>query len=308
VAFDPDTGELGVAVESKFFAVGSVVPWAKAGVGAIATQAFANTTFGPKGLELLAAGKGAEQTLRALLEADPLADRRQAGIVDAKGGVATHTGARCNAWAGGKMGARYTVQGNILTGKEVVDVMAAAFEASAGQPLADRLVKALLAGQAAGGDSRGQQSAALLVVRAKGGYAGFNDRYIDLRVDDHPHPIEELRRLLELHHVVNAYTDARFHVGRGDRERGIRLMEEATKKAVTSAGDREEEKGNAYYDLACFYSLSGMKNEALSNLEMAFRMNASLISYSLNDTDLDPLRDEPRYKSLVKDAARPPEP
>ena len=305
VAFDPDTGDLGVAVESRFFAVGAVVPWAKAGVGAIASQAFANTTFGPKGLQLLENGLPAQEALDALVKGDPLSARRQVGIVDAKGRTATWTGAKCNPWAGGKTGKSYTVQGNILTGKEVTEAMAASFEASAGLPLADRLVKALAAGQAAGGDSRGQQSAALLVVRDKGGYAGTNDRYIDLRVDDSPRPIEELQRLLDLHHDTNATTDATFYVDRGDRERGVKIMEEATRRRVSGKAVKESEKGDAYYDLACFYSVAKMKEPALANLEKAFRLNPTLIPYSLNDTDLDPLREDAGYKALVKDAAAP---
>lgn len=303
VACDPDTGDLGVAVESRFFAVGSVVPWAKAGVGAVASQAFANTTFGPKGLRLLENGLPAQETLDALVKGDPQSAQRQVGIVDAKGRAATWTGAKCNPWAGGRTGKNYTVQGNILTGKEVVEAMASAFEAAAGLPLADRLVKALAAGQAAGGDSRGQQSAALLVVRDKGGYAGFNDRYIDLRVDDSPRPIEELQRLLDLHHTTNAYTDARFYVDRGETERGVKIMEEATLRRASVEGAKDADKGNAYYDLACFYSLAKMREPALASLEKAFRLNADLIAYSRNDTDLDPLRDDPRYRALVKDAA-----
>jgi len=301
VAFDPETGDLGVAVESKFFAVGAVVPWAKAGVGAIATQAFGNTTFGPRGLHLLETGFSAEETIDVLVKSDTLADRRQVGIVDVKGRPATWTGSKCNPWAGGRTGANYTVQGNILTGKEVVDAMASAFEGSAGRPLPDRLVAALLAGQAAGGDSRGQQSAALLVVREKGGYGGFNDRYIDLRVDDHPKPIEELRRLLDLHHTINAYTDARFHMERGDRPRAIRMMEEATARAVADEKAKDVDRGGAYYDLACFYALAGMPDQAIANLQKGFKLNPALIAHSLNDTDLDPLREDPRYKAMVKD-------
>ncbi|HEV8375230.1 MAG TPA: DUF1028 domain-containing protein [Candidatus Polarisedimenticolia bacterium] len=303
VGYDPVTGDLGIAVESRFFAVGSVVPWAKAGVGAIATQSFANTTFGPKGLQLLEQGRSAQETLDALVKDDPQGDQRQAGIVDARGRPATWTGKKCNPWAGGKTGKNYTAQGNILTGKEVVEAMASTFEATAGTPLADRLVKALAAGQAAGGDSRGQQSAALLVVRAKGGYAGYNDRYIDLRVDDHPKPIEELARLLELHHTTNAYADARFYLDKGDRERAARIMEEATRKRSSAPGVKPQDRGDAYYDLACFYSLAKDPQKALENLEKAFPLNPSLKAYSLNDTDLDPLRGNPRYQAMVKDVS-----
>ena len=200
--FDPHTGDLGVAVQSKFFAVGSVVPWAKAGVGAIATQSYANVSYGPDGLELLAKGKSARETVETLTSADGNKQRRQLGIVDAKGNSASFTGSGCHPWAGHIEKPDFCAQGNILTGKEVVDAMAASFEQSQKQAkggLCDWLANALMAGQDAGGDSRGQQSAALLVVRKKGGYGGGNDRFIDLRVDDHKTPIAELRRLLQLH-------------------------------------------------------------------------------------------------------------
>lgn len=198
VARDASAGELGIAVQSKFLAVGAVVPWAKAGVGAIATQSWANTGYGPRGLELLAGGLSARETLDRLLAEDEGRATRQVGIVSLEGEPVTYTGEECFPWAGGKAGADYACQGNILVGEETVLAMARTFEASTG-PLCERLLAALAAGQAAGGDSRGQQSAALLVVRHNGGYGGFNDRMIDLRVDDHPQPIEELGRLLQLH-------------------------------------------------------------------------------------------------------------
>jgi uncharacterized Ntn-hydrolase superfamily protein len=198
VAYDPENGDLGVAVQSKFLAVGAVVPWAKAGVGAIATQSWANTTYGPEGLRLMADGLSATEALEKLVEADEERDRRQAGMVDARGNAAAYTGKDCFAWAGHIVGKGFACQGNILVSEETVQAMAWTFEESEGE-LADRLVTALEAGQEAGGDSRGRQSAALLVVREKGGYSGFNDRYLDLRVDDHATPIQELKRLLELH-------------------------------------------------------------------------------------------------------------
>lgn len=197
-AFDPATGELGIAVQSKFLAVGAVVPWARAGVGAVATQSFANTAFGPDGLALLERGVDPDSAASRLLERDPDREKRQFGIVDARGRVATYTGSECFAWAGGVTGANYCAQGNILAGPKVVEGMARAFEDARG-PLADRLVAALHGGQRYGGDRRGMQSAALLVVKEKGGYGGFNDRYIDLNVDDHPRPIDELERLLALY-------------------------------------------------------------------------------------------------------------
>jgi uncharacterized Ntn-hydrolase superfamily protein len=194
VAADPETEELGIAVQSKFIAVGSVVPWAKAGLGAVATQSWANTSFGPKGLALLEKGYSPQEALDMMLAEDDEKEFRQVGIVDARGNAANFTGDECFPWAGGVTGENYTCQGNILVNEETVTRMAEVFEKSTGD-LASRLLKALDAAQAAGGDSRGKQSAALLVVKPEGGYGGFNDRYIDLRVDDHPEPIKELIRL-----------------------------------------------------------------------------------------------------------------
>jgi uncharacterized Ntn-hydrolase superfamily protein len=197
-ALDPVNGDLGVAVQSRFLAVGAVVPWARARVGAVATQAWANPSFGPSGLRLLEQGCGAQEAVDRLVADDEGRADRQLGIVDANGGSATFTGSACFDWAGGRSGAGYTAQGNILVSQATVDALAETFEATNGA-LAERMIAALAAGQAAGGDSRGMQSAAILVVREHGGYSGFNDRYLDLRVDDHPSPIEELRRIMALH-------------------------------------------------------------------------------------------------------------
>lgn len=200
VALDRATGDLGVAVQSKFLAVGAVVPWARAGVGAIATQSFANVAYGPDGLAKLAEGAGADATLRRLVAADDHRDDRQAGIVDATGGAATFTGGACFAWAGGRIGEGFAAQGNILAGPAVVDGLADTYLAG-GRPFPELLVACLAAADVAGGDRRGRESAALLVVRAGGGYAGGNDRWIDLRVDHHDDPIGELGRLLDLQHL-----------------------------------------------------------------------------------------------------------
>ncbi|HSH93001.1 MAG TPA: DUF1028 domain-containing protein [Roseimicrobium sp.] len=201
VALDPKTGELGVAVQSKFFGVGSVVPWAKAGVGAVASQAFANTSYGTNALALLASGKSPAEVLVNLTSNDPLRERRQVAIIDARGNVVAHTGRECMDWAGHRIGMNYSVQGNILAGAAVVDAMTNAFESSrnAGLPLPECLVAALQAAESAGGDKRGRQSAALLVVRDHAGFDGNTDRYVDLRVEDHPQPVEELTRLLSMH-------------------------------------------------------------------------------------------------------------
>lgn len=197
VAYDPERKEWGVAVASKYLAVGAVVPWAKADVGAVATQSLVNVSYGPKGLELLAEGKTAEEVLTLLTDADKGKESRQVGVVDAKGNAASFTGQKCFAWAGGKTGKHYACQGNILTGEDVVGAMAKAFEgAKENERLAWKLMDALEAGEKAGGDKRGKQSAAILVVRAKGGPAGLNDRAIDLRVDDHDTPVQELARIL----------------------------------------------------------------------------------------------------------------
>ncbi len=200
VARDAATGDLGIAVQSKFLAVGAVVPWVRAGVGAVATQSYANVAYGPDGLALLNGGASAQETLDRLVAADALRDQRQAGIVDAEGRGATHTGRHCFAWAGGRTGPGYAAQGNILAGPGVVDGLVDTFVAG-GRPFPELLVACLVAADAAGGDRRGREGAALYVAREGAGYGGGNDRWIDLRVDDHTDPIGELARLLELHRL-----------------------------------------------------------------------------------------------------------
>ena len=197
-ACDLERGQWGVATQSKFLAVGSVVPWAEPGAGAIATQAYANPRYGPDGLALLRQGLSADEVVRRLTEADDGRDERQLGVVDGAGRGATYTGTACLDWAGGRTGDGYAAQGNILVSGDTVDALAESFAAER-RPLAERLIDALAAAQAAGGDRRGQQSAALLVVERDGGYAGLSDTLVDLRVDDHEAPVEELRRLYGLH-------------------------------------------------------------------------------------------------------------
>jgi len=198
-ACDLEAGQWGVAVQSKFLSVGSVVPWAEPGVGAVATQAYANPRYGPDGLALLRDGLRAEEVVQRLVAADDGRAERQLGVVDAHGGSASYTGASCHAWAGHRDGPSYAAQGNILVGPETVDALAETFEATAQLPLERRLLQCLAAAQAAGGDRRGQQSASLLVVERNGGYAQLSDLVADLRVDDHPRPIEELQRIYALH-------------------------------------------------------------------------------------------------------------
>ena len=208
VACDLERGEWGVGVQSKFLAVGSVVPWAEPGVGAVATQALANPRYGPGGLALLRDGLSAEDTVAALVGADEGRDDRQVGVVDAQGRGATYTGSACMDWAGGQTGPGFAAQGNILVSGDTVAGLAQGFEASAGRPLAERLLEALAVAQLSGGDRRGQQAAALLVVQKDGGYGGMDDVLVDLRIDDHPEPVAELARLYGMHQLLFGKTPA----------------------------------------------------------------------------------------------------
>ncbi len=291
VGYDPATGDLGIAVQSKFFGVGAVVPWARAGVGAVATQAFANTTFGPEGLELLEDGHSPEEVLAALLAADDGREQRQVGIVDAQGRAAAHTGAECMVWAGHKSGVNYTAQGNILVGEAVVADMAAAFEAAEGEILGERLMRALEAGQAAGGDSRGMQSAAMVIVREEGGYAGFNDRYCDLRVDDHGEPIAELRRIFDMWQewalILEGYTLAE----KGLYTEAIHLGERAVKL--------NPDKGEPYFHLACFFAKAELYRKALFRLAEAVERDPSLGERARTDTDLQPLWEDEHFLEIT---------
>ena len=201
-ACDLEAGQWGVATQSKFLGVGSVVPWAEPQVGAIATQAWANPRYGPDGLALLREGLSAEEVVERLTSADEGRDHRQLGVVDGQGRGATFSGAECMDWAGGRTGPCYAAQGNILVSAETVDAIAETFEATSGKPLAERLLDCLDAAQAAGGDRRGQQSSALIVVERDAGYAGLSDSLVDLRVDEHERPLEELRRIYVLHQAI----------------------------------------------------------------------------------------------------------
>jgi uncharacterized Ntn-hydrolase superfamily protein len=208
-ACDLEAGHWGVATQSKFLAVGSVVPWAEPHVGAIATQAYANPRYGPDGLALLRDGRSAEETVERLTSADDGRAHRQLGVVDREGRAATYTGPECMDWAGGIAGACFAAQGNILVGEETVAALASTFTTTVGEPLAERLIQCLAAAQAAGGDRRGQQSAALLVVERDGGYANLSDTLVDLRVDDHDAPIAELARLYRAHSLLFGKTPRR---------------------------------------------------------------------------------------------------
>ncbi|HEX4825863.1 MAG TPA: DUF1028 domain-containing protein [Candidatus Polarisedimenticolaceae bacterium] len=282
VAADPEAGEVGVAVASRFFAVGTVVPFAEAGVGAVATQAFANTTFGPRGLELLARGLKADEVVRVLTRDDDGREQRQLGVVTAAGDAATYTGTKCNAWAGGRSGPSYAVQGNILTGADVPAAMEKAFLDTKGKTLGERLYAAIVAGDKAGGDSRGHQSAALVVVRAKGGYGGFTDRAIDLRVDDAQDPIGELGRLLGIG-LVNAYwnrgwtafTEKKFKDALPWQEKAAQMAE--TQPAVLP---------EVLYDLAVIRLAAGDKEGSKKALDRAVSLNPKLSKQAAGDPDL----------------------
>lgn len=206
VACDVEAGQWGVAVQSKFLAVGSVVPWAEPHVGAIATQSYANPRYGPDGLALLREGRSADEVVATLTSADEQRAERQVGVVDGAGRAATYTGEACHEWAGGRTGDCYAAQGNILVSAATVDALAVTFESNAHLELGQRLIECLAAAQAAGGDRRGQQSASLLVVEKDAGYAKLSDTVIDLRVDDHERPIAELRRLFSLHQELFGVT------------------------------------------------------------------------------------------------------
>jgi uncharacterized Ntn-hydrolase superfamily protein len=200
VAYDPEDVAWGIAVASKFPGVGAVVPWARAGQGAVATQSYANTTYGPRGLDLMGKGVSAQKALDQLIADDDDRDMRQAGMVDADGNSATYSGEKCQPWAGGQTGKNFAAQGNILTGPETIQAMVDTFESTKGN-LPARLFASLLAGDRAGGDSRGRQSAAIFVVKPNAGYGGFNDRWLDYRVDDHPDPVPQLGELIEMHEL-----------------------------------------------------------------------------------------------------------
>ncbi|MGZ8811763.1 MAG: DUF1028 domain-containing protein [Thermoanaerobaculia bacterium] len=289
-ARDPQTGEMGVAVASRFFSVGSVVPYAKAGVGAIATQANANVTWGPHGLELLERGATADEVLKVLLRTDSDPSARQAGIVGADGSSVSYTGPKCNSWAGGRNGPNYAVQGNILTGEPVVIALEKTFLETKGT-LAQRMYAALLAGDAAGGDSRGRQSAALIVVKEGAGFNGGNDRAIDIRVDDHADPFKELGRLLnyaEMNYAWNeawtAFTHKRYAEALIAQERTVKLA---------------PENPEVLYDLAVIRLAAGKREQSLQALQKALTLNPKLKKQASIDHDLDAVRNDPAFQKIV---------
>jgi uncharacterized Ntn-hydrolase superfamily protein len=291
VARDSATAELGVAIASRFFAVGSVVPWAKADVGAVATQSYANTSFGWRGLELLEKGVTPEEAVKILIRNDDDPQRRQLGIVSADGKSATYTGEKCLAWAGGRNGPNYAIQGNILASEEVVTAMEKTFLETNGT-LADRLYAALLAGDAKGGDSRGKQSAAMLVVKKNAGYGGYNDRAIDIRVDDHPEPFKELGRLLVFAQTNYSWNEAWTLFTQKKFQEALPHMEHAASLSPDNA--------EVLYDLAVIRLSTGKENEALSALEKALTLNPKLKKQATEDSDLSKLKGNAKFENLIK--------
>jgi uncharacterized Ntn-hydrolase superfamily protein len=292
VAADPETGEVGVAVQSKYFAVGTVVPWAKAGVGAVATQAAGVAVYGPRILERLEAGLGAEAARAAVLAEDEDRETRQLGVVTAAGEATAFTGDRCLAWAGQIVRDGFAAQGNILAGEGVVEAMAAAFEQTGGS-LAERLVAALEAGQAAGGDRRGQQSAALVVERVGAAAESREgiDRVVDLRVDDHPEPIAELRRLWEIQQRWDALRRASGFYRALDYERGIEVLEQAL--------DRYPDDATILYDLACYESLAGRQEAAVGHVARAIALEPGYREAAAADEDFATLRHDPAFRAAT---------
>jgi uncharacterized Ntn-hydrolase superfamily protein len=290
VASDPETGEVGVAVASRFFSVGSVVPYGEGGVGAVATQATADVSFGPRGLELLARGVTPEEIVTILLRGEPADNSRQFGIVSADGTSSTYTGPGCVPWAGGRAGRNYAVQGNILTGEDVVIAMENAFLETKGT-LADRMYAALIAGNAKGGDSRGKQSAALMVLKPGTGYGGKNDRAIDIRVDDHEEPFKELGRLLDYAQMNYAWNAAWTAFVEKDYATALPPMEQAARLAPSVA--------EVHYDLAVIRLANEDGNGAMTALETAIDLNPKLRDQAAKDSDMDALRKDKRFSVLI---------
>jgi uncharacterized Ntn-hydrolase superfamily protein len=266
VARDPATGDLGVAVQSHWFSVGSVVPWAEAGVGAVATQSFVDPSYGPKGLALMKQGVAPKDALARLLAADAQRDVRQVAFVDAKGRAAVHTGAKCIPGAGQHVGDGYTTEANLMLTDEVPDAMARAFEAAAG-PLAERMLAALDAAQAVGGDIRGRQSAAILVVKARASDTPWTDRLVDLRIEDHPEPLKEMRRLLTLHRAYEL-------MNRGDDATALGKMDEALRDYGAAAAMVPDNDEFVFWTAVTLVS-NGRSDEAMPLFARAFRMNPS---------------------------------
>ena len=291
VGRDSITGELGVAVASRFFAVGSVVPWARADVGALATQSFANTTYGWRGLDLLEKGATPEEIVEIFLRTDADHEKRQFGIVSSDGKSATYTGKECLSWAGGRRGPNYAIQGNILASEAVVTDMESTFLKTKGT-LADRLYAALVAGDKQGGDARGKQSAALIVVKKNAGYGGFTDKAIDIRVDDHPEPFKELGRLLNFAQMNYSWNEAWTLFTQKKYSDALPYMERTASIAP--------ENPEVLYDLAVIRVAAGKVSASLEALEKAITLNPKLKKQASDDNDLKLLHSEKKFQELIK--------
>jgi uncharacterized Ntn-hydrolase superfamily protein len=290
VAYDPVNADWGVAVASRYFSVGSVVPWAEAGVGAIATQANVNVGYGPRGLELLRQGRTAKEVLAQLMAEDKFdgKDGRQVAIIDAKGNIAAYTGPNAPNWAGDHQGKTWSAQGNILVGPQVVDAIGRAFDATEGE-LAERLYAALKAGDDAGGDSRGKQSASMLVVRKQGGRNTNNDRYIYINVDDHPNPLAELRRLLDLN-LGYLYQD------KTSKLLGAGKTKEA-RDAAAQAVRYWPQRPDAHVTLGLFNYVTGDRPGALNELRMA----QALANSASFRRQFEGTAQRPAFKAILED-------
>ena len=290
VARDPATGELGVAVQSRAFRAGAIVSYAKAGVGAVATQAAANQTYGPRGLELLELGLSPNEVVEHLTGSDPGRDRRQLAVIDAQGRVRAYTGPGTSAWAGHIEGENYSVQGNILAGEAVVQAMAAAFESSRGA-LALRLMDALDAGEAAGGDARGKQAGGVLVVKPIGDSGRTTDRWVDVRVDDHAEPFKEMRRLVNMSVSRIHASEARSLAAQGRFSEAI----EKQREAIAIVPDEDQ----MIYGLARLYARAGDSPSAVATLRDAIERNARWRELAATQRDFDGIRDDPEFQRLI---------
>src|SRR5262245_16631137 len=292
IAREPATGELGFAVQSKAFAAGNRAVHIKAGLGVIAHQASANPMYGEIGFELLSAGYTPQQALDMMLRSDEGRDSRQVAILDAQGRTASWDGPGANDWKGHKCGANYCAQGNILAGPQVVDALAKTFESTAGRPLAERLMDALDAAQAAGGDARGVQSAAMIITRALGGAGGFSDRVIDIRVDDSRQPLADLRHLLNLYQAGQLITEANRQLAAGDGAAAL--------KTASAARDRDPNSDNAWVALANIHLKGGRKADALAAIAKSIDLNAANRRQLPKNRNFESLLNDPEFKRLTQ--------
>ncbi len=291
VALDPDTGELGMGVQSRAFAVGNRTWTARGGLAVFAHQASSNPYYGRIGMELLAAGLSPEETLDRLVKSDEMSARRQVAVIDIHGRTAAHTGTGASDWKGHKCGENYCAQGNTLAGPEVVEGLAGTFEETAGQPLAERLLAALDAAQAAGGDIRGMQGASLIVVKPLGGAGQFSDHVIDVRIDDHPEPLVELRRLLKIARSRDQLRTANETFSAGDRGKALQM--------VLALRDELPMKDNIWVALASMYLRMDRKADALEAIRRAVELNPANKRRLPRNTNFESIRDDPDFLRIV---------